>query len=100
MTRLDEMFVPFALFISIKFIRVLITKTALTKLLENTLDESSKLKNMSDERLGCPTKSLLSQNFYRTMLDLSKTLILHPASSLICTAPQNMMLIRTAAIFY
>ena len=47
--------------------RVLITKTALTKLLENTLDERSKLKNMSDERLRCSMKSLLSQNFYRTM---------------------------------
>ena len=70
MTRLDETFVPFALFIAIKFVRVLITKTALTKLLENTLDERSKLKNMSDERLGCSTKSLLSQNFYRTMSDL------------------------------
>ena len=51
--------------------RVLITKTALTKFLENTLDERSKLKNMSDERLGCSTKSLLSQNFYRTMPDLT-----------------------------
>ena len=52
---------------------------ALTKLLENTLDESSKLKNMSNERLGCLTKSLLSQNFYQTMSDFSETLILHPA---------------------
>ena len=43
---------------------------AQTKLLENTLDESSKLKNMSDERSGCLTKSLLSQNFYRTMSDI------------------------------
>ena len=59
---------------------VLITKTALTKLLENTLDESSKLKNMSDERLGCLTKSVVSQTFYRTMSDLSKTLISHPGS--------------------
>ena len=50
------MFVPIALFIAIKFITVLITKTALTKLLENTLDESLKLKSMSDERLGCLTK--------------------------------------------
>ena len=58
--------------------RVLITKTALTKLLKNTLDESSKLKKMSDERLRCLTKSLLSQNFYMTMSDLSTTLILHP----------------------
>ena len=45
----DETFVPFASFIAIKFVTVLITKTALTKLLENTLDESSKIKNMSDE---------------------------------------------------
>ena len=51
---------------------------ALTKLLENTLDKSLKLKNMSDERLGSLTKSLLSQNFDRTMSDLSKTLISHP----------------------
>ena len=41
--RLDETFVPFASFIAKKFITVLITKTALTKLL--------KLKNMSDKRL-------------------------------------------------
>ena len=54
------MFIPIALFIAIKFISVLITKTALTKLPDNTLDESSKLKNMSDERLGCLKKSLLS----------------------------------------
>ena len=59
------MFVPIASFIAIKFITVLITKTALRKLLENTLNESPKLKNMSDERLGCLTKSHLSQNFYR-----------------------------------
>ena len=73
------MFVPIASFIAKKIHnRVLITKMALTKLLENTLDESSKLKNMSDERLGCLTKSLLSQNFYRRMSDLSRTLILHP----------------------
>ena len=77
--RLDKTFVLFALFIAIKFITVFITKTALTKLLGNTLDKSLKLKNMSDERLGCPTKSLLSQNFYRTMSDLLKTLILNPA---------------------
>ena len=51
---------------------------AQTKLLENTLDESSKLKNMSDERLRCLTKSLFRQNFYRTMSDLSKTLMLCP----------------------
>ena len=75
------MFVPIASFIAIKFITVLITKTALIKLLENTLDESLKLKNMSDKRLGCLMKSLLSQNFYRTMSDLSKTLILHPGFS-------------------
>ena len=73
------MFVPIVSFIAIKFITVLITKTALTKLLENTLDESSKLKNMSDGRLGCLTKPLLSPNFYQTMSDLSKTLISHPA---------------------
>ena len=60
------MFVPIASFIAIKFITVLITKTAPRKLLENTLNESPKLKNMSDERLGCLTKSLLSQNFYQT----------------------------------
>ena len=74
LTRLEENFVPFASFIVMKFI---ITKTALTKLLKNTLDESSKLKIMSDKILGCLTKSLLSQNFYWTMSDLSKTLILH-----------------------
>ena len=74
LTRLDKTFVPFALIIVMTFI---ITKTALTKLLENNLDESSKLKIMSDKRLGCLTKSLLSQNFYWTMSDLSKTLILH-----------------------
>ena len=73
------MFVPIASFIAIKFITVLITKMAWTKLLKNTLDESSKLKNMSDERLGCPTKSLL-RKFYWTMSDLLKTLILHPGS--------------------
>ena len=50
---------------------------ALAKLLENTLDESSKIKNMSDERLGCLTKSLVSQNFYWTLSDISKTLISH-----------------------
>ena len=76
--RQDETFVTFALIIAIKFITVLITKIALTKLLENTLDESSKPKNMSNERLRCPTKSLLSQNFCWTMSDLSKTLISHP----------------------
>ena len=59
MTRLNETFVPFASFIVIKFMTGVITKTALTKLLENTLDENSKLKNMFDERLGCPMKSLL-----------------------------------------
>ena len=59
--------------------RVLITKTKLTKLLKTTLDQGSKLKSMSDQRLGCPPKSLLSQNFYRTLSDLLKTLILHPA---------------------
>ena len=58
--------------------RVSVTKTALTKLLENTLDESSKIKNMSVERLEYPTKSLLSQNFYWTISDLLKTLISHP----------------------
>ena len=58
--------------------RVLITKTALTKLLQNTLDESSKIKNISGKRFGCSMKSLLSQNFYRAMSDLSKTLISHP----------------------
>ena len=60
--------------------RVLITKTTLTKLLENTLDESLKLKNMSDERLECLMKSLLSLNLFWTMSDLSKTLILHPGT--------------------
>ena len=75
------MFVPTASFIAIKFISVLITKTALAKLLENTLDESLKLKNMSDKRLGCMTKSLFSQNFYQTMSDLLKTLISHPVPS-------------------
>ena len=74
LTRLDKTFVPFASFIAIKFI---ITKTALTKLLENAQDESSKLKFMSGKRFGCPTKSLLSQIFYQTMSDLLKTLILH-----------------------
>ena len=49
-----------------------------TILLKNKLDENSKLKNMSNERLGCLMKSLLSQNFYRTMSDLSKTFISHP----------------------
>ena len=58
--------------------RALNTKMALTKLLENILDESLKLENMSDERLGCLTKSLLSQNFYQTMFDLSNTLMLQP----------------------
>ena len=43
------------------------------------MDESSKLKNMSDEKLACLTTSLLSQHFYRTMSDISKTLISHPA---------------------
>ena len=61
---------------------VLITKTVPTKLLKNTLDGSSKLKNMSDERLECLTKSSLSQNFYQTMFDLSRTLISHPECSL------------------
>ena len=51
----------------------------LAKLLENTLDESSKLKNMSNKRLRYLTKSPLSQNFYLTMSDLSKTFILDPA---------------------
>ena len=60
--------------------KVWITKTALRKLLESTLNESSNLKNMSDERLGCPMKSLLSYNFYWTMSDLLKTLISHSAS--------------------
>ena len=56
------MFVPIALFVAIK--TVLITKTALTKLLENTLDESLKLKNISDERLQYLTKSLLRDCSY------------------------------------
>ena len=72
------MFVPISLFIAVKFITALNTKMALTKLLENILDESLKLENMSDERLGCLTKSLLSQNFYQTMFDLSNTLMLQP----------------------
>ena len=63
LTRLDKAFVPFALFIAIKFIRVLITKTALTKLLENALDGGLALRGMSDEGLGCLMKSLLSQSF-------------------------------------
>ena len=54
---------------------VSIEKTALTKLLENTLDENSKLKNMSNKKLGCLTKLLL-RDFERTMPDLLKTLIL------------------------
>ena len=33
---------------------------------------------MSDQRLGCLAKSLLIQNFYWAMSDLSKTLISHP----------------------
>ena len=57
--------------------RVLITKMTPTKLLKNILDESSRLKNMSNKRLGCLMKSLLSQDFYWTMSDLSKTLISH-----------------------
>ena len=44
--------------------RILITKKARTKLLENTLNESLKLKNISDERLGCLTKSLLSRTLF------------------------------------
>ena len=69
------MFVPSA-FDSYKIHnRVLIIKTALTKLLENILDESWKLKNVSGERSGCLMKSLLSQNFYQTMSDPLKTLI-------------------------
>ena len=55
---------------------------ALIKLLENTLDESLKLKNMSEERLGCLNKSLLSQNFYQRMSDISQTLISHPEFNL------------------
>ena len=47
-------------------------------MLENTLDESLKLKNMSGERLVCLTKSLLSYNFYRVMSDLLKIFILCP----------------------
>ena len=43
------MFVPIASFLAIKFITVIITKTELTKLLENNLDESSKIKNMSEK---------------------------------------------------
>ena len=54
---------------------------ALTKLLRNILDENLKIKSMSGETFGCLTKSLISQNFYRTMSDLSKTLILHPPFS-------------------
>ena len=79
--KLHEMFVPISWFIAINFIKVLITKMALTKLLENTLDESSKLENIFDERLGYLTKSCLSQNFYQTVSDISKTLISHPAYS-------------------
>ena len=52
--------------------RVLITETAMTKLLENTLHESLKRKNMSDET------SLLNLIFFRAMSDLLKTLISHP----------------------
>ena len=51
--------------------RVLITETALTELLENTRNDSSKLKNMPDKRLGCPTKSLLklvSAVFYQIFI--------------------------------
>ena len=58
------MFVPIASFIAMKFITVLITKKTLTKLLKNTVDDSSKLKNMSDES-------------HQALFDLSKTFILH-----------------------
>ena len=75
------MFVPIASFITIKYHnRVLITKMALVKLLENTLDESLKIKNMSDKRLECLMKLLLSHNFYQTMSDISKTLISYPGN--------------------
>ena len=55
----------------------------LRKLLGNFLDKSSKLKNMSDAKLRCLTKSLLSQNFYLTISDLLKTIILHPMQGFI-----------------
>ena len=38
---------------------------ALTKLLENTLDESLKIKNMSDGRLGCLIEITLKSQFLR-----------------------------------
>ena len=44
------------------------------KLLQNTLDQSSKLKNMSDERLGCQTKSFSGQILYGQCLAFRKLL--------------------------
>ena len=45
LTRLGETFVPFASFIAIKLITVLITKIALAKLLENALNENETFQN-------------------------------------------------------
>ena len=44
------------------------------KLLQNTLDQSSKLKNMSDERLGCQPKSFSGQILYGQCLAFRKLL--------------------------
>ena len=60
--------------------RVLITKMTLTKFAG--MDECSKLKHMSDERLGYLTKSFLSQNFYRTIPDALKTIVSYPDYSI------------------
>lgn len=51
-------------------------KNSNDKIAENTLDDISKLKNIPNERLRCPTKSLLKWNFW-TISNLSKTPILH-----------------------
>ena len=78
----------FALFIAIRF------TTEFLKLLENTLDKSSKFKNMFSVRLGCLTKSLLSQNFYQKMSAFWITVIPHPFYFVSCRNIQTIFYFR------
>ena len=50
---------------------------------------------MSDERLECLMKSLLSQNFYWAMSDLSETLTLQPALWCNCQMGEYWLIIQS-----
>ena len=83
--------------------RVLITKRSLTKFQENTLDVSSKLKNMPNKRWWCLTKSLLKSEFllgnvwpfensYFTLWMEEKSSINHPIIATILISPTVLIL--------